>query len=254
MASMVSIRLLLLTLFASVCYARRVQFDLRLTWETGAPDGQPRQMVKMNGQFPGPQLNLNYGDSVEFHVHNQLPVEASVHFHGIEQKGTPEYDGVPGLTQTPIQPGDSYTYKWTATQYGSYWYHGHVVGLVSDGLYGAISIQPPNGVSPALSKISNSSRDRGIMQRAIRQPYTALVSDWTKFTSDQYYQAEHDSGYDLYCVDSILLNGKGAVNCQPQSLLDAQVNPNLGKLLQAANLSVSDKGSANNSARNNVTC
>ena len=42
-----------------------VQFEVDLTWETYAPDGNPRQMVLMNGQFPGPQLYLNFGDSVE---------------------------------------------------------------------------------------------------------------------------------------------------------------------------------------------
>ena len=72
---------------------------------------------------------------------NSLSTEATVHFHGIEQVGTPWSDGVPGVSQKPIEPGGTFVYRWTATQYGTYWYHGHVQGLVSDGLYGAIIIQ-----------------------------------------------------------------------------------------------------------------
>ena len=50
-------------------------------------------------------------------------------------------DGVPGLSQKPIQPEDTFTYKWTATQYGTYWYHGHVRGQLEDGLFGPINIK-----------------------------------------------------------------------------------------------------------------
>ena len=49
----------------AVANCKSVYFPLTLTWETGAPDGNPRQLVYMNGQFPGPQLNLHLGDYVE---------------------------------------------------------------------------------------------------------------------------------------------------------------------------------------------
>lgn len=82
-----------------------VFFEINLTWETRAPDGQPRNVILINGQFPGPQLNLDYGDDVEvgpsfqsqpqlhridcdqFVVHNNLPFDSTVHFHGIEYVG-----------------------------------------------------------------------------------------------------------------------------------------------------------------------
>ena len=59
------VSLFLLVLHATLSFGRFVQFKLDLTWEIYSPDGNPRQMVLMNGQFPGPQLNLNYGDDVE---------------------------------------------------------------------------------------------------------------------------------------------------------------------------------------------
>ena len=48
-----------------LAFAKLVQFDLDLTWEKGAPDGNVREMVFMNGQFPGPELRLDQGDDVE---------------------------------------------------------------------------------------------------------------------------------------------------------------------------------------------
>ena len=56
---------ILLALFAAVASCENVQFALNLTWEVGAPDGNEREMVFMNGRFPGPQLNLTQGDNVE---------------------------------------------------------------------------------------------------------------------------------------------------------------------------------------------
>ena len=46
-----------------------VRFEVELTWESRAPDGNPRQMVLINGRFPGPQLDLSFGDTVEVERH-----------------------------------------------------------------------------------------------------------------------------------------------------------------------------------------
>lgn len=70
-----------------------------------------------------------------------MPFNTSIHFHGIEQHNTPWSDGVPGLTQKPIEPGRSWTYRWKATQYGTYFYHAHARSEMADGLYGAIWIK-----------------------------------------------------------------------------------------------------------------
>lgn len=69
---------------ATLARAARVHFDLDLTWEAGAPNGQERQMIFVNGQFPGPPLILDQGDEVTVTVTNHLPFNTSVHFHGIE--------------------------------------------------------------------------------------------------------------------------------------------------------------------------
>ena len=56
--------LLMLAAYATLSWCAMVHMELDLTWETGAPDGQARKMVMMNGQSPGPQLSLNQGDHV----------------------------------------------------------------------------------------------------------------------------------------------------------------------------------------------
>ena len=56
---------LLIASFIVTASCRHVHFPLHLTWEEGAPDGNSRSMIHVNGQFPGPELRLHYGDSVE---------------------------------------------------------------------------------------------------------------------------------------------------------------------------------------------
>lgn len=61
---------------------RAKTFDLTLTWEKHAPDGFSKYMILTNGQFPGPTLELDQGDDVEVTVHNKLPFNTTVHYHG----------------------------------------------------------------------------------------------------------------------------------------------------------------------------
>lgn len=73
-----------LALLVTLVCGARVHFDLDLTWKVGAPNGQERQMIFVNEQFPGPPMVLDQGDDVTVTVTNHLPFNTSVHFHGIE--------------------------------------------------------------------------------------------------------------------------------------------------------------------------
>lgn len=57
-------------------------FDLTLTWDKRAPDGFERDVILVNGQFPGPLLDMIQGQEVTVTVHNKLPFNTTVHFHG----------------------------------------------------------------------------------------------------------------------------------------------------------------------------
>lgn len=101
---------------------------------------------------------------------------------------------------------------------------------------------PPSQPSP-FGLITNSSQaDIAAMQKAEKKAQFAMLSDWDHLTSSEYRSVEEASGLDLFCVDSLLINGKGAVNCQPQVLLNALTPPPLLKLLNGA--TVSDRGCA----------
>ncbi|KAL4771053.1 Cupredoxin [Aspergillus nidulans var. acristatus] len=109
-----------------------------------APDGYERQVLVFNGTLPGPLIEANWGDELVIHVTNGLEHNGTaIHWHGIWQRGTNEYDGVPGVTQCPISPGQTYTYRFRATQYGTTWYHSHFSLQLADGLFGPLVIHGP---------------------------------------------------------------------------------------------------------------
>ena len=89
---------------------------------TVSPDGVSRSAMAVNESIPGPTIFADWGDTVRVHVTNSLTTSgngSSIHWHGIRQNYTNQDDGVVSITQCPIAPGESYTYEWKATQYGS---------------------------------------------------------------------------------------------------------------------------------------
>jgi manganese oxidase len=113
---------------------------------------EPGKMVDAwtyNGVVPGPTIKVDVGDKVEVVVHNELPESTAVHFHGIRLPNS--QDGVPDMTQEPIKPHATYTYRFTATRAAVGMYHSHhdAVTQVPNGLAGAFLIGEmprPNGV------------------------------------------------------------------------------------------------------------
>ncbi|KAL4742189.1 Cupredoxin [Aspergillus similis] len=210
-----------LSLLVILCLAhwvssRAVRFDLRLTWEDRSVAGVVRKVILSNGQLPGPTLRVKQGDEVEFRVRNLMPFSTSVHFHGIEQLGTPWSDGTPGLSQEPIEPGHQFIYRWTADEYGSYIYHSHSRGQLIDGLYGAIYVEPRRSVEKPFRLITQDAANLAAMIRAESKTEPVMLSDWRFLTSEDIWQAELASGVESICSNAILINGKGSAWCLPQ--------------------------------------
>jgi len=112
------------------------------TWNV-AP-GVKKQAFAFNGTVPGPTIRVIEGDKVRVIVTNHLPMGTAVHWHGmvLPQK----MDGVPGVTQDPIEPGQSMTYEFVAVATGTHWYHSHWDGdQVGKGLYGSLEVVPHTG-------------------------------------------------------------------------------------------------------------
>ena len=102
-----------------------------------------------NGIVPGSAIRVETGERVRIRFTNNLPDETTIHWHGI---GVPnDMDGVPGVTQEPIAPGEEFVYEFVARPAGdargagTFLYHSHVDEdrQMSAGLYGAFIIDRP---------------------------------------------------------------------------------------------------------------
>ncbi len=92
--------------------------------------------------LPGPGLRIRQGVPVRIRVENGLPEETAVHWHGIRLANSA--DGVPGLTQDAIAPGDSFTYAFTPPDAGTYFFHSHAGLQLDRGLYAPLVVEPRN--------------------------------------------------------------------------------------------------------------
>ncbi|KAJ5088632.1 Laccase abr2 [Penicillium angulare] len=205
--------------------AELVYFSIVLTWAQREVAGFTRDVILVNNSYPGPPLKLVQGDEVIFDVRNECPFNVTVHFHGIEQQGTPWSDGVPGMSQRSIYTGHSFRYQWTAHQYGTYFYHAHHRGQIEDGLYGPIYIEPSNSEERPFSMISSEESQLQAMLVAEQNTSPVLLSDWRLLTSEQIWAAEEASGLDAFCANALLINGKGSVSCFSREELDALTTP-----------------------------
>ncbi|KAL1902381.1 hypothetical protein Sste5346_001361 [Sporothrix stenoceras] len=110
----------------------------------GADGVVKKKAMLINGQFPGPTVNANWGDTISVNVVNKLRTNGTgIHWHGLRQLNNNINDGVPGVTECPIPPGHNKIYTFTATQYGTSWYHTHVSSQYAYGVTGSIRINGP---------------------------------------------------------------------------------------------------------------
>ena len=139
---------------------RGTEFDLVIEQTPVNFTGRPAMATTVNGSLPGPTLRWREGDTVTIRVHNRTAEATSIHWHGLVLPY--EMDGVPGISFGGIPPGETFTYRFTVRQTGSYWYHSHSGFQEMRGLYGSIVIDP--------------ARPAG---RAEDRDYSVLLSDWS---------------------------------------------------------------------------
>ncbi|GAB2231774.1 hypothetical protein Droror1_Dr00010786 [Drosera rotundifolia] len=108
---------------------------------------QKRVIIGVNGKSPGPLVHVREGDTLRVHAINKSPYNITLHWHGVFQRLSGWADGPEYTTQCPIQPGNSYIYKFTITgQEGTLWWHAHVQVLRAT-VYGGLIIYPRDGRS-----------------------------------------------------------------------------------------------------------
>lgn len=99
-----------------------------------------------SGTMPGPEIRLPQGARVQRRLRNALPQSTSTHWHGIRIDNA--MDGVAGLTQPAVAPGETFDYDFIVPDAGTYWYHAHNRSFeqVARGLYGALIVEEPDPI------------------------------------------------------------------------------------------------------------
>ncbi|OAT72907.1 multicopper oxidase family protein [Parageobacillus thermoglucosidasius] len=169
-----------------------------------------------NGSVPGPQIRVKQGDTVKIHLKNELPEPITIHWHGYPVPNS--QDGVPGVTMNAIKPGETFTYEFTATVPGTYWYHSHQESAkqVDKGLYGTLIVEPKHE--------EKADRD-----------YTLVLDEWVSDPNEEnmhmngmdHSNMEHGNGsdhqhmnmnrigHDMSMYDIFTINGKSGSAVKP---------------------------------------
>src|SRR5688500_13057100 len=148
--------------------------------------GRTRPAITVNNSIPAPLLRWREGTTVNLRVSNALPVgsihghETSIHWHGILLPAN--MDGVPGLSFAGIHRSETYHYRFTVRQGGTYWYHSHSAFQEQAGLYGPLVIDP---LEPE--------------PFAFDRDYVVMLSDWTDLDPTALFsRLKKMAGYDNY--------------------------------------------------------
>src|SRR3990172_2868933 len=105
-------------------------------------NGQEMKMLAYNGSIPGPLIKVPQGAEITLKFTNNTDVDSTIHSHGVRVEN--KFDGVPDVTQDPVKPGQSFTYKLKFPDTGIYWYHPHIREDYAQelGLYGNFLVTP----------------------------------------------------------------------------------------------------------------
>ncbi|MDR6121657.1 FtsP/CotA-like multicopper oxidase with cupredoxin domain [Bacillus sp. SLBN-46] len=176
-----------------------------------------------NGSVPGSFIRVKQDEQITINLKNELPEPVTIHWHGLPVPNS--QDGIPGVTQNAVQPGKTFTYQFTATVPGTYWYHSHQNGVnqLDKGLYGAFIVE-------------------GNVEEKVDKDYTLVLDDWISSgetmdemdgmsgmdmneDSDKNNSSSHDMsgmdmggmnmGDDMSMYDLYTINGKAGSSIEP---------------------------------------
>jgi FtsP/CotA-like multicopper oxidase with cupredoxin domain len=112
--------------------------------------GKTLDLWGFNGSAPGPTIQANEGERVRIVFDNQLPEPAGIHWHGLEVPI--EMDGVLGVGQKPVMPGERFIYEFSLHQNGTFFYHPHMAMQEMVGMLGGFIIHPKSPYAPRADK------------------------------------------------------------------------------------------------------
>ncbi|EJQ72782.1 multicopper oxidase family protein [Bacillus mycoides] len=163
---------------------KRVTKTFNITAKVASVDlgnGKKVDAWTFDGTSPGTQIRVKQGERIVVNLKNELPEPVTIHWHGLDVPAA--VDGVPGVTQNAIKPGETYTYAFNADQVGTYWYHSHQKSAIQTerGLFGTIVIEPNK---PAVK---------------YEKDYTVAIHEWkTGAIKTRKHNGEQDKDWDSY--------------------------------------------------------
>ncbi|KAI0140074.1 putative multicopper oxidase [Hypoxylon sp. NC0597] len=182
------------------------EYVFNVSQALAAPDGFSKPMVLVNGQSPGPLIEANVGDTIRVRVNNHMANSStSIHWHGIDQRGSTWMDGVAGISQCGIPPGKSFTYEFRIdNQRGTFWWHAHTLIQYSDGAYGAIVIRDPDEMVP------KTDDEKLVFVSDVYHTYGSIILNSYLNPTSKWDPSE--SGVEPL-ADNVLLNGQNTYDC-----------------------------------------
>ncbi|XP_022887364.1 laccase-17-like [Olea europaea var. sylvestris] len=206
---------------------RHYKFDIKMKNVTRLC--QTKNIVTVNGQFPGPTITAREGDRVIVKVVNHVQYNVSIHWHGIRQLRSGWADGPAYITQCPIQTGQSYVYNFTVTgQRGTLFWHAHISWLRVT-LYGPIVILPKRGVPYPFP-----------------QPFKEvpiIFGEWWKADTETIINTAMQTGGAPNISDAYTFNGLPGplYNCSSKDTFKLKVKPGKTYLLRLINAALNDE-------------
>ena len=168
-----------LLLTASIFSQNVVRYDLHVRDSIVNFSGKEKKAIAVNGQIPMPTLTFTEGDIAEIHVFNHLKEGTSLHWHGLYLPN--KEDGVPYLTQMPIEPGTEHVYRFPIIQSGTHWYHSHSGMQEQIGMYGSLILK---------KKADDPTFRKGIDD--IPQ-VPIILSEWTDYNPKNVHRMLHNA-------------------------------------------------------------
>ncbi|XP_021372029.1 laccase-6-like [Mizuhopecten yessoensis] len=180
-----------------------------------------RVVIAINRLFPGPQITAYEDQTLIIHVRNLMHTDSTtVHWHGMQQLGTPYSDGVAMVSQCPLGHGQEFTYKFKAKPHGTSFYHAHIGDQRTMGLYGALIVYPKQELPSATDEefvavIQDWNHDDDastLYQRMLFGVFNQNQNPKTRYVTTN----SVDGGmYSRYKFHSGIVNGKGRYYLTP---------------------------------------
>ncbi len=185
--------------------------------------------LTFNGSVPGSQIRVKEGEKVKINLKNELSDPVTIHWHGIRVPN--EMDGIPGVTQNAVQPGDTFTYEFTPEDPGTYMYHTHqnAVEKMDKGLYGSFIVEPKNKKydrdytlmldewmsSPEEEESDMEGMDHNSMGSNDDINTESEAVDQSMDGMEHGSMDMNDMGHDMSAYDIFTMNGKSGDSIEP---------------------------------------